>query len=70
MVPDNNLYENRFYQKKSLPLSKQQLWHKKDLIFGLLGMFIGFALIFSLLVPISMNTDMACLLYTSDAADE
>ena len=59
MVPDNNLYENRFYQKKSLPLSKQQLWHKKDLIFGLLGMFIGFALIFSLLIPISMNTDMA-----------
>ena len=59
MVPDKHLYENIFSQEKSSSLSKQQLWHKKDLIFGLLGMFIGFTIIFSLLIPISMNVDMA-----------
>ena len=59
MVPKKYLYEDRFFPEKSSSLSKQQLWYRKDLLFGLFGMIIGFAIIFSLLVPISMNVDMA-----------
>ncbi|MBG92441.1 MAG: hypothetical protein CL792_00455 [Chloroflexi bacterium] len=44
---------------KPSALSTQQLWYKKDLLFGFLGMIIGFVLLFSLLVPVSMNITMA-----------